>query len=175
MELKGSRTEANLWAAFAGESQARNKYNYWAGRARKEGLEVVARLFDATAENEKEHAKMWFKHLGQINDTISNLARAAQGEREEWTQMYKEFAKIAKNEGFESIAREFEQVAQIEKHHEERYAGVAGRLKSDTLFEEKTVVVWECLNCGRHEKAKKAPEVCPTCAHPRGYFMVHKN
>ena len=174
MELKGSKTEANLWTAFAGESQARNKYNYWASKARKEGLEVVARIFDETAENEKEHAKLWFKELGQINGTVENLLAAAAGEREEWTDMYKGFAEVAKKEGFADLAVAFEHVAGIEKHHEERYAGLAKALNEKTLFKSATEVTWECMNCGKHVRGKNAPEICPACFHPQGYFKIVK-
>ena len=170
MELKGTKTEKNLWTAFAGESQARNKYNYWAGKARKEGYEVVARVFDETADNEKEHAKLWFKMLGQINATVENLVEAAAGEHHEWTDMYKNFAIVAKEEGFGDIAELFSQVAEIEKHHEERFLRYAEHIKKGTLFARDKEKVWECLNCGRHEHGKKAPEVCPTCAHPIGFF-----
>ena len=172
MELKGSKTEANLKIAFAGESQARNKYNYWASKARKDGLEVIAQVFDETAANEKEHAKMWFKQLGGIGDTTTNLLAAAAGEREEWTDMYKGFAKTAKAEGFTELAELFDHVAGIEKLHEERYVRLANALKNGTLFTSKTDVDWECLNCGMHVRGKSAPKVCPTCVHPQGYFKA---
>ena len=172
MELKGSKTEANLWAAFAGESQARNKYGYWASKARKEGLEVVARIFEETAENEKEHAKLWFKQLGGINGTAENLLAAAAGENEEWTNMYKGFAATAKKEGFNDLAKAFEYVAGIEKLHEERYRKYADALKKGTLFTSTKEATWECLNCGMQVKGKKAPDLCPACTHPQGYFKV---
>lgn len=171
MELKGTQTEKNLETAFAGESQARNKYNFFASRARKDGLEVVARVFDETAENEKEHAKLWCKHLKGIGDTHANLLAAAAGEHGEWTDMYKEFAKIAKKEGFKELSEQFEHIAGIEKAHEERYLGLAKALKDGTLFSKKTAVTWECLNCGKHVTDKKAPQVCPACFHPQGYFV----
>jgi len=173
MELKGSKTEKNLWTAFAGESQARNKYNYWASKARKDGFEVIARIFDETAENEKEHAKLWFKHLGQIKDTPENLLMAAAGEHEEWTDMYKGFSETAKKEGFTDLADQFARIASIEKHHEERYREYAAKLKDGTLFKctcKDCVCTWECLNCGYHLESKTAPEVCPACFHPQGYF-----
>jgi len=169
-ELKGSQTEKNLWTAFAGESQARNKYNYWASKARKENLEVVARIFDETAENEKEHAKLWFKHLGQIKDTPENLLMAAAGEHEEWTDMYKKFSEVAKKEGFMELSVQLSNIAKIEKHHEERYREYAKKLKDGTLFKSAKPTTWECLNCGHHEDGKAAPQVCPACFHPQGYF-----
>jgi rubrerythrin len=172
MELKGSQTEKNLWTAFAGESQARNKYNFWAGKARKEGLEVIARVFDETAENEKEHAKLWFKRLEQILDGHTNLLKAAAGEHEEWAEMYKGFSLTAKKEGFAELAEQFAHIASIEKHHEERYLEYAKKLKDGTLFEQKKVSTWECLNCGNHTVGKAAPDVCPACFHPKGYFKL---
>lgn len=177
MELKGSKTEQNLKTAFAGESQARNKYNYWAGKARKDNLEVIARIFDETADNEKEHAKLWFKHLGLINETYDNLLMAAAGEHGEWTDMYKEFSETAKKEGFNELAIQFAQIASIEKRHEERYREYAKKLKAGTLFkcdckDPKCLCTWECLNCGFHLKAKDAPEKCPACFHPQGYFKM---
>ena len=169
-KFKGSKTEENLWYAFAGESQARNKYNYWASKARKDGFEVIARVFDTTAGNEKEHAKLWFKHLDQIKDTYDNLLMAAAGEHEEWTEMYKGFAEVAKKEGFKDLADQFTRIAKIEKHHEERYRCYADALKKGTLFKSTKEITWECLNCGLHTKAKSAPETCPACFHPQGYF-----
>ena len=176
MELKGSKTEANLKTAFAGESQARNKYNYWASKARKDNLEVVARIFDETAENEKEHAKLWFKKLDLIKETYDNLLMAAAGEHEEWTEMYKGFSETAKKEGFNDLAVQFANVASIEKQHEERYREYAKKLKDGTLFinncncKPKCTCGWECLNCGHHTTDVNAPEKCPTCFHPQGYF-----
>lgn len=176
LTLKGSKTEANLKAAFAGESQARNKYNYWASKARKDNLEVIARIFDETAENEKEHAKLWFKHLGMIKDTYENLLMAAAGEHGEWTDMYKEFSETAKQEGFNDIANQFANIASIEKQHEERYLKHAQKLKDGTIFknvckcEPKCECGWTCLNCGFHTSDANAPHVCPACLHPQGYF-----
>ena len=172
MELKGSKTEKNLWTAFAGESQARNKYNYWASKARKDGFEVIARIFDETADNEKEHAKLWFKQLDQIQGTYENLLMAAAGEHEEWTDMYKKFSEVAKQEGFMELSVQFANIANIEKHHEERYREYAKKLKDDTLFKSAKATTWECLNCGHHEEGKGAPEVCPACFHPQGYFKM---
>jgi len=175
-ELKGSKTEKNLLTAFAGESQARNKYNYWASKARKDGLEVIARIFDETAENEKEHAKLWFKKLGLIQDTYENLLMAAAGEHEEWTDMYKGFSKVAKEEGFNDLSEQFARIASIEKHHEERYREYAKKLKDGTLFKcpcngtETCRCMWECINCGYHMIAKEAQKECPACFHPIGYF-----
>jgi len=175
--LKGSKTEKNLWTAFAGESQARNKYNFWASKARKDGLEVVARIFDETAENEKEHAKLWFKKLDQIVDTYENLLMAAAGEHEEWTDMYKKFSEVAKQEGFMDLHVQFANIASIEKHHEERYREYAKKLKNGTLFkcaskDPKCVCTWECLNCGFHMESKDAPQACPACFHPQGYLKL---
>lgn len=174
MELKGSRTEKNLQAAFAGESQARNKYTYWASKAKKEGYEQIAAIFLETAENEKEHAKMWFKYLegGSIKSTVENLEAAAAGENFEWTDMYKEFAKVAREEGFDKIAFEFEAVAKIEKEHEERYLALLEKVKGGKVFVSDDVVVWKCRNCGHIHIGKFAPEVCPVCAHPRAYFEL---
>ena len=174
MELKGSRTEKNLQAAFAGESQARNKYTYWASKAKKEGYEQIAAIFLETAENEKEHAKMWFKYLegGAIKSTIENLEAAAAGENFEWTDMYKEFAKVAKEEGFDKIAFEFEAVAKIEKEHEERYLALLEKVKGGKVLVADDVVVWKCRNCGHVHIGKFAPEICPVCAHPRAYFEL---
>ena len=172
MELKGSKTEANLWIAFAGESQARNKYDYFASKAKKEGFEQIAALFQETEANEKEHAKLWFKHLGGIGTTQENLLAAAAGEHEEWTQMYKEFAEVARQEGFEAIARQFEGVAAIEKHHEERYRKLLANLESGEVWERVGENRWQCRNCGHVYIGEKAPEVCPVCFHPKAYFQV---
>ena len=174
MELKGSRTEANLLAAFAGESQARNKYTYFASVAKKEGYEQIARIFEKTAENEKEHAKMWFKELGELGTTEENLVAAAQGENYEWTEMYAEFAKVAREEGFNQIAFKFEAVAKIEKAHEERYQALLKNVKENRVFEKTDVVVWECRNCGHLHIGTKAPNVCPVCNHPLSFFEVRK-
>lgn len=172
MELKGSKTEENLKTAFAGESQARNKYTYWASKARKDNLEVIARIFDDTAENEKEHAKLWFKRLDLIKDTYDNLLMAAAGEHEEWTDMYKGFSEVARKEGFAEIADQFARVASVEKQHEERYRECAKKLKDGTLFKSAKSTTWECLNCGFDVDGKEAPEACPACFHPRGYFKA---
>jgi rubrerythrin len=172
MELKGSKTEENLKYAFAGESQARNKYGFWASKARKDGLEVIARIFDETAENEKEHAKLWFKHLGLIKDTYDNLLMAAAGEHAEWTDMYKGFSEVARKEGFADLADQFARIASIEKHHEERYLEYAKKLKDGTLFTSPKPTTWECLNCGYHFEGKEAPQTCPACFHPQGYFKL---
>lgn len=176
MDFKGSRTEANLMAAFAGESQARNKYTYYASKAKKDGYEQIAAIFTETADNEKEHAKMWFKELhgGAIPDTHENLLDAAAGEKYEWTEMYKEFAEIAHEEGFERIAGLFEQVAKIEKEHEERYNTFVKNLQDGIVFERSEEVVWVCRNCGHIHVGKAAPKVCPTCAHPQAYFEIKK-
>ena len=171
-ELKGSKTEANLLTAFAGESQARNKYTYFASKAKKEGYNQIAAIFEETANNEKEHAKIWFKLLGGIGDTEENLKAAAAGENYEWTEMYAEFAKTAKEEGFENIAYLFEAVGQIEKEHEERYNTLLKNAQDKKIFEKDDVVGWQCANCGHIYLGKKAPEVCPVCAHPQGYFAV---
>lgn len=172
MEFKGSRTEANLMAAFAGESQARNKYTYYASKAKKEGYQQIAAIFEETANNEKEHAKIWFKELhgGAIADTMTNLADAASGEKYEWTEMYKEFAEVAKEEGFDRLATLFAMVADIEKEHEERYNTLLASLKDGMVFEDTDEVVWVCRNCGHIHVGKKAPELCPVCAHPQAYF-----
>ena len=174
MELKGSRTEKNLAFAFAGESQARNKYTYFASKAKKEGFEQIAAIFLETAENEKEHAKMWFKYLhnGQVPTTVENLQAAAEGENEEWTSMYKEFAKVAREEGFEKIAFEFEAVAKIEKEHEERYRALLDKVEGGKVFIAEDVVVWKCRNCGHIHVGKEAPKICPACAHPQSYFEL---
>ena len=173
MELKGSKTEANLLAAFAGESQARNKYTYYASKAKKDGYVQIAEIFEETAANEKEHAKLWFKLLhGGIPSTPENLLDAAAGENYEWTEMYAEFAKVAHEEGFEAIAKQFEDVAKIEKEHEERYRKLAENIASGKVFEKDGEVLWQCANCGHIEKGNKAPEVCPVCFHPQAYFKV---
>ncbi len=174
MELKGSRTEKNLQTAFAGESQARNKYTYFASVAKKEGYEQIAEIFLKTAENEKEHAKMWFKELGELGDTATNLAAAAAGENYEWTDMYDEFAKTAEEEGFTQIAAKFRMVAAIEKTHEERYRALLNNVETKAVFEKSEITVWECRNCGHIVIGKKAPAVCPVCAHPQSYFEVRK-
>ncbi len=172
MELKGSRTEANLAYAFSGESQARNKYTYFASTAKKEGYEQIAAIFTETADNEKEHAKMWFKLLGGIGNTVENLVAAAAGENEEWTQMYKDFAAVAREEGFDSIAAMFDGVAAIEKSHEERYLKLLENLKNGAVFEKDGECIWVCRNCGHIHKGKSAPQVCPVCAHPQAYFEL---
>lgn len=174
MELKGSKTEANLQAAFAGESQARNKYTYYASKAKKDGYVQIAQLFEETAANEKEHAKIWFKllHGGAVPSTIENLEDAANGENYEWTDMYAEFAKQAKEEGFDDIAFLFEEVGKIEKEHEERYRKLLENIKGDAVFSKDGDVIWQCSNCGHICVGKKAPEVCPVCAHPQSYFQV---
>ena len=169
----GSQTEKNLQAAFAGESQARNKYTYFASVAKKQGYEQIAALFLKTAENEKEHAKLWFKELSGIGDTAENLLSAAEGENYEWTDMYEEFAKTAEEEGFTELAKRFRLVAAVEKHHEERYRVLLHNVESKEVFEKSEVKVWECRNCGHIVVGTKAPEVCPTCNHPQSYFEVH--
>ncbi len=174
MELKGSQTEKNLAFAFAGESQARNKYTYFASKAKKEGYEQIAAIFQETADNEKEHAKMWFKYLegGAIKSTAENLKAAAEGEHGEWTSMYKEFAKVAREEGFDKIAFEFEAVAAIEKEHEERYLKLLEKVEGGKVFIADDVVVWKCRNCGHIHVGKEAPKICPVCAHPQSYFEL---
>ncbi len=174
MDLKGSKTEKNLQIAFAGESQARNKYTYFASKAKKEGYEQIAAIFLETAENEKEHAKMWFKYLegGDIKTTAENLKEAAMGEHFEWTDMYKEMAKVAREEGFEKIALQFEGVAKIEKEHEERYLKLLENVKEGKVFISDDVAVWKCRNCGHIHIGKFAPEICPVCAHPKAYFEL---
>ena len=169
---EGTRTEKNLEAAFAGESQARNKYTYFASVAKKEGYEQISSLFLKTAENEKEHAKMWFKELNGIGDTAENLCAAAEGENYEWTDMYDGFAKTAEEEGFHDLAAKFRLVAAIEKSHEERYRALLKNVKTAEVFAKSEVKVWECRNCGHIVVGKKAPEVCPTCNHPQSYFEV---
>ena len=173
-DLKGSKTEANLMAAFAGESQARNKYTYYASKAKKDGYEQIAELFTETANNEKEHAKIWFKllHDGNVPDTVANLKDAAEGENYEWTDMYKSFAEDAKAEGFDHIAYLFEQVAAIEKEHEERYRKLLANIEEGIVFSRDGDMVWICRNCGHIHVGKTAPEVCPVCAHPKAYFEL---
>ena len=172
MELKGSKTEKNLMTAFAGESQARNKYTYFASVAKKEGYEQIAEIFLKTADNEKEHAKMWFKHLGELGNTAENLAAAAAGENYEWTDMYDTFAKEAEEEGFKTIAYQFRAVAAIEKSHEERYRALLNNVEMQKVFEKSEETMWECRNCGHLVIGKKAPQVCPVCAHPQSFFEV---
>ena len=177
MELKGSRTEENLKTAFAGESQARNKYTYFASKAKKDGYEQIAAIFEETANNEKEHAKMWFKELngGAIPDTLDNLNAAADGENYEWTDMYDEFAKVAKEEGFDRIAKLIEAVGKIEKEHEERYRKLIKNIEDEVVFSSDEDCIWICRNCGHVVIGKKAPEVCPVCAHPKSYFERKAN
>ena len=172
--IKGTRTEANLLAAFAGESQARNKYTYYASRAKKDGYEQIAALFTETAENEKEHAKIWFKllHDGAVPDTVTNLTDAAAGENYEWTDMYATFAKEAREEGFTEIAALFDGVAKIEKEHEERYLALLKNIEDGVVFKKDNVRVWKCHNCGHIHVGESAPEVCPVCAHPQAYFEL---
>ena len=172
MELKGSKTEANLWEAFAGESQARNKYTYYASKARKDGFEQIAAFFEETANNEKEHAKLWFKELGGIGTTAENLKAAAEGENYEWTDMYATMAKEAKEEGFDHIAYLFEEVAKIEKEHEERYLKLLANVEGGIVFSRDGDMIWQCSNCGHIHVGKQAPEVCPVCSHPRDYFQL---
>ena len=174
MELKGSKTEANLMTAFAGESQARNKYTYFASKAKKDGYEQIAAIFLETAENEKEHAKMWFKELngGEIPSTTENLLAAAEGENYEWTDMYKEFAETAREEGFDRIAFLFEEVGKIEKEHEERYRKLLDNVKNELVFSKDGDKIWKCRNCGHIVIGKEAPNVCPVCNHPRAYFEI---
>ncbi len=171
-KYKGTKTERNLQAAFAGESQARNKYTYFSSVAKKEGFEQISALFLKTAENEKEHAKMWLKELHGIGNTVENLKAAADGEICEWTDMYEEFAKTAEEEGFSDLAVKFRLVAAIEKHHEERYRALLKNIETASVFEKSEVKVWECRNCGHIVVGTKAPEVCPTCAHPQSYFEI---
>ena len=174
MELKGSRTEANLLAAFAGESQARNKYTYYASKAKKDGYEQIAAIFEETANNEKEHAKLWFKllHDGGIPATTENLKDAAAGENYEWTEMYKEMAETAREEGFHALADAFAAVGKIEKSHEERYVKLAENLSNSEVFKRAQVKVWYCRNCGHLEYGTEAPQVCPVCGHPQAYFEI---
>ena len=172
-KYKGTKTEQNLLAAFAGESQARNKYTYFASVAKKQGFEQIAALFLKTAENEKEHAKLWFKELNGIGDTAENLLAAAEGENYEWTDMYEQFAREAEEEGFKALAARFRLVAAIEKHHEERYRALLNNVENDQVFAKSEVKIWECRNCGHIVVGTKAPEVCPTCAHSQSYFEVN--
>ena len=174
MELKGTKTEKNLMEAFAGESQARNKYNYFASVAKKEGYEQIAAIFSQTADNEKEHAKMWFKLLNGIGTTAENLLHAAEGENYEWTDMYDTFAKEAEEEGFLEIAKKFRLVAEVEKTHEERYRKLLNNVEMKAVFEKSEMTMWECRNCGHLVMGKSAPEVCPVCAHAQAYFEVRK-
>lgn len=173
MELKGSKTEKNLMSAFSGESEARNKYTFYASVAKKEGYEQISHLFLETAENEKEHAKIHFKYLKGIGDTKANLADAAAGENYEWTDMYQKFAKEADEEGFTEIAERFRQIAQVEKHHEERYQKLLSNLENGIVFERDQVVVWKCRNCGHIHVGTSAPEICPVCSHPKAYFEIN--
>ena len=172
-KYSGTQTEKNLLAAFAGESQARNKYTYFASKAKKEGYEQISALFQKTADNEKEHAKMWFKELNGIGSTAENLSDAADGENYEWTDMYDGFAKTAEEEGFTELAAKFRAVAAIEKQHEERYRALLNNVETAQVFEKSEVKVWECRNCGHIVVGLKAPEICPVCAHPQAYFEIH--
>ncbi len=172
-KYKGTKTEQNLLAAFAGESQARNKYTYFASKAKKEGYEQIASLFTKTADNEKEHAKLWFKELEGIGSTAENLVEAANGENYEWTEMYAEFAKVAEEEGFIELAAKFRGVAAIEKTHEERYRALLKNVETERVFAKENVQVWECRNCGHLVTGEKAPEICPVCAHPKAYFEIN--
>lgn len=172
-KYSGTQTEKNLEAAFAGESQARNKYTYFASVAKKQGFEQIADLFLKTADNEKEHAKMWFKELNGIGDTAENLLAAAEGENYEWTDMYEKFAKTAEKEGFTELAHKFRLVAAIEKHHEERYRALLRNVETAEVFKRSEIKVWECRNCGHIVVGKEAPEVCPVCNHPQSYFEIH--
>lgn len=176
MELKGSKTEKNLMEAFAGESQARNKYTYYASAAKKEGYEQISAIFQETAENEKEHAKLWFKalHEGKVPDTVTNLKDAAAGENYEWTDMYAKFAKEAEEEGFKQLAYEFKAVGAIEKEHEERYRKLVANIEEGIVFEREGKVYWQCRNCGYIGELAKAPAVCPVCAHPQSFFEIRK-
>jgi len=174
MELKGTKTERNLAEAFAGESQARNKYTYFASVAKKEGYQQIAAIFEETANNEKEHAKLWFKALQGIGDTAANLKAAAEGEYYEWTDMYDRFAKEAEEEGFKALAAQFRMVAAIEKTHEERYRKLLSNVEMQQVFEKAGETMWECRNCGHLVMGKKAPATCPVCAHPQAYFEVRK-
>ena len=170
----GTKTEKNLWEAFAGESQARNKYTYFASTAKKEGFEQISAIFLKTAENEKEHAKLWFKELGELGDTAANLLHAAEGENFEWTDMYERMAKDAEEEGFPELAAKFRGVAAIEKAHEERYRALLSNIETKQVFEKSSVKVWECRNCGHLVVGTAAPEVCPVCNHPQSYFEVRE-
>lgn len=174
MKIKGTKTEKNLMDAFAGESMARNKYTYYASKAKKEGYEQIAALFLETAENEKEHAKLWFKYLhdGAVPDTSTNLDDAATGEHFEWTDMYANYARVAREEGFDDIARQFELVGEVEKHHEERYRKLISNIENKEVFNKGDTVVWKCRNCGHIHVGNEAPKVCPTCKHPQSYFEL---
>ena len=172
MELKGTKTEKNLWTAFAGESQARNKYTYFASKAKKDGYVQISKIFEETAANEKEHAEIWFKLLEGIGTTAENLKAAAEGENYEWTDMYATMAKEAKEEGFDHIAFLFEEVAKIEKEHEERYLKLLANVEGGIVFSRDGDMIWQCSNCGHIHVGKQAPEVCPVCAHPRDYFQL---
>ena len=172
-KYQGTQTEKNLQAAFAGESQARNKYTYFSSVAKKEGYEQIAAIFSKTADNEKEHAKMWFRELNGIGDTRANLVAAADGENFEWTDMYEDFAVTAENEGFPELAKKFRMVGEIEKHHEDRYRELLNNVETAKVFEKSEVKVWECRNCGHIVVGTKAPEVCPVCNHPQSYFEIH--
>ena len=174
MNLKGTKTEQNLMTAFAGESQARNKYTYFASVAKKEGYEQIAAIFEETANNEKEHAKLWFKHLGGLGTTAANLLAAAEGENYEWTDMYDTFAKEAEEEGFKALAAQFRMVAAIEKAHEERYRKLLSNVEMQQVFEKSEMTMWECRNCGHLVMGTKAPGACPVCAHPQAFFEVRK-
>jgi len=174
-ELKGTRTEQNLLTAFAGESQARNKYTYFASVAKKEGYEQIAAIFLETADNEKEHAKLWFKALGGIGNTAQNLLAAAEGENYEWTEMYDEFAKVAEEEGFTALARQFRAVAAVEKEHEERYRKLLENVETAQVFAKAGITVWVCRNCGHIHIGTEAPKACPVCVHPQSYFEVRAN
>ena len=174
MNLKGTKTERNLAEAFAGESQARNKYTYFASVAKKEGYQQIAAIFEETANNEKEHAKLWFKALQGIGDTAANLKAAAEGENYEWTEMYDQFAKDAEEEGFTALAAQFRMVAAIEKTHEERYRKLLANVEMQQVFEKAGEAIWECRNCGHLVMGKKAPLACPVCAHPQSYFEIRK-
>ena len=171
-KYEGTQTQKNLEAAFAGESQARNKYTYFASKARKEGFEQIAELFELTANNEKEHAKLWFKELGGIGTTAENLLTAAEGENHEWTDMYEGFAKTAEEEGFKALAAKFRGVAAIEKRHEERYRALLHNIEAQEVFKKSEVKVWECRNCGHIVVGTAAPAACPVCAHPQSYFEI---
>ena len=176
MELKGSKTEQNLMAAFAGESQARNKYTYFASKAKKDGYEQIAAIFEETANQEKEHAKLWFKELhgGEVPSTVENLQAAIDGENYEWTDMYEEFAKVAEEEGFKVLAKKFRMVAEIEKMHEERYRKLLDNINDGVVFSRDGDTIWQCRNCGHIVIGKKAPNVCPVCNHPQSYFEIKK-
>ncbi|MBO5732779.1 MAG: rubrerythrin family protein [Alistipes sp.] len=171
-DLKGTKTEKNLWEAFAGESQARNKYTYFASKAKKDGYVQIAKIFEETAANEKEHAELWFKLLGGIGDTAQNLKSAAEGENYEWTDMYSSMAKDAREEGFDHIAFLFEEVGKIEKDHEERYLKLLSNVEGGLVFSRDGDMIWQCSNCGHVVVGKKAPEMCPVCAHPKAYFQL---